>query len=173
MTKPQLNYIALLLNEGVMVFRGLGCWVVLGLYFAGSAMAGELAGIAGEWRTVRHGADVAISDCGDGTPCGFLLSVSADMTGGETKDVRNKNPELRDRPLIGVPILWGFSESEQGWRQGQLYNPDTGQIFRSSLELLSPDQLKVKGCLGPFCRQQIWTRLRSLSTEEQPDQTDE
>lgn len=144
-----------------MVFRSLSAWATQLACAVGPAMAGDLADITGHWRTVRHSADVAISDCGDGTPCGFLLSVSADMTGGETKDIRNKDPELRERSLEGLPILWGFSPDTDGWHRGRLYNPDTGQTFRSSMKLTSPDELKVKGCLGPLCRQQVWTRLHT------------
>ncbi|MEM7741860.1 MAG: DUF2147 domain-containing protein [Pseudomonadota bacterium] len=131
------------------------------------AAAGDLTALAGEWRTVRHGADVEIRDCGDGSPCGFLIFVSTDITGGEVNDVRNNDPSLRDRPLDGLPILWGFSKRDKGWYRGKLYNPDTGQTFRSSMELISPDELKVKGCLGPLCRQQTWVRLHSIQTKKQ------
>ena len=80
-------------------------------------------GFMGDWRTVRHGAEVKIVDCGDGAPCGFLTAVSNDIRGGATHDERNKDPELRARPLQGLPILWGYEKAETGWRRGKLYNP--------------------------------------------------
>ena len=123
------------------------------------ASANDVDTITGDWRTVRHGADVRIEDCGDGTPCGYLVSVSVDTRGDATHDARNKNPKMRARPLQNLPILWGYQKSERGWRSGKLYNPETGQTFRSHLKIVSPNKLKVKGCLGPFCREQIWTRL--------------
>ncbi|WP_425408730.1 DUF2147 domain-containing protein [Hyphococcus sp.] len=132
--------------------------------FIDAAQAGDLSEISGSWRTVRHGAEVKIIDCGDASPCGFLQSVDDDVSGGHTRDINNKNPALRDRPLDGLPILWGYLREEEGWRKGRLYNPETGQTFRSSLELISPDRLRVQGCIGPLCRQQIWTRINRYET---------
>jgi uncharacterized protein (DUF2147 family) len=124
-----------------------------------SANARDISDIAGYWRTVRHSAIVEIVDCGDGSPCGYLIWADAKYTSDETRDVRNKDKSLRDRPLRGLPILWGYDWSGEVWRGGRLYNPDDGKTFWSSLELVSEDELKVKGCIGPLCRQQNWQRL--------------
>ena len=117
---------------------------------------GELVGL---WRTARHGALVDIADCGDATPCGTLAWASEAVFAGNTQDVRNRNLALRERPLIGVPVLWGFLRHESGWRSGWIYNPEDGKTFRAKLQLLSIDELRVTGCLGPLCRSQIWTRF--------------
>lgn len=141
---------------GLMI-AGLVC-------LSGIAKASEISELSGNWRTVRHGAEIRIADCGDGSPCGYLVSVSDDVKDGHDQDVRNKKPELRHRSLNGLPILWGYSRNQDSWRKGKLYNPETGQTFSSSLALISEDRLRVKGCLGPFCRQQTWTRIRSSET---------
>ncbi len=145
--------------------------VVMGL--AVPAGANDLSDMVGDWRTVRHGAEVKIRDCGNGSPCGFLVSVDTDVSGGSVHDERNSNRALRDRPLDGLPILWGYSSMNSGWKQGRLYNPETGQTFRSSLDLISSDRLQVKGCLGPFCRQQTWTRIRRSETAQSEGSTHE
>ena len=139
--------------------RATGLLVTLLIALAPGAEANDVTALSGNWRTVMHGADVKIADCGDGSPCGYLVSVSDQVSGGHTTDIRNKNKALRARPLNGLPILWGYSRGSAGWAEGRLYNPDTGQTFRSTLKLIAPDKLQVKGCLGPFCRQQIWTRI--------------
>lgn len=142
------------------------CGVLLAVMLGqiGLADASEIDVISGEWRTVRHGADVRIEDCGNGTPCGFLVSVGSDIRGGATQDLRNKRAELRTRPLKNLPILWGYQKHTSGWKSGRLYNPETGQTFRSSLMVISENEIKVKGCLGPFCREQIWTRILDDNT---------
>ena len=151
---------ALLLNEeSLNMQRHVGLLIAVLMCLAGRVDASELSEVVGDWRTVRHGADVNIVDCGDGSPCGFLVSVSSDVKRGHTRDVKNHDPDLRERPLDGLPILWGYAPKENGWAKGRLYNPETGQTFRSSLVLISRDELRVKGCLGPFCRQQTWTRI--------------
>ncbi len=129
------------------------------LLLVGIASAEEVTSITGRWRTMRHGALVDIVNCGDGSPCGVLSWVAADIAQGAVTDARNPNRDLRGRALIGVPILWGFQPAEGGWESGRLYNPDTGQTFRSSVRLLAARQLRVTGCLGPLCRTEVWTRV--------------
>lgn len=131
------------------------------LVLAVGASAAPVDALAGQWRTVRHGALVEISDCGDGTPCGALVWVEDSVSGGQLHDVRNRQPDLRERPLIGLPILWGFLPDGEGWQNGRLYNPDDGKDFRADLQLLSSTRLRVTACLGPFCRSQIWTRINN------------
>jgi uncharacterized protein (DUF2147 family) len=141
------------------------------LVLAVGASAEAVDDLAGQWRTVRHGALVEITDCGDGTPCGALVWVDDTISRGHSRDVRNLNSNLRGRPLIGIPILWGFLPNGDdwpdgdGWHNGRLYNPDDGKDFRAHLQLLSPTQLRVTGCFGPFCRSQIWTRSNNPQTE--------
>lgn len=122
--------------------------------------------IEGEWRTVRHGARVQITDCGDGSPCGYLVSVDQSVSGGQDRDIHNPDPDLRTRPLSGLPILWGYSGEGSQWRRGHLYNPETGQTFRSSLQLMPDGRLKVKGCLGVLCRTQHWVSINPIQPEE-------
>lgn len=124
----------------------------------GPASAEGVGALTGLWRTARHGALVDIVDCGNATPCGALVWASAVVFEGNTHDVRNRNIELRERPLIGVPILWGFQPNEASWKSGRIYNPEDGKTFRANLQLLSNDELRVTGCFGPLCRSQIWTR---------------
>jgi uncharacterized protein (DUF2147 family) len=131
---------------------------IIYLVLAGGASAQGVDGLYGQWRTVRHGALVEIVDCGDGTPCGVLAWVDASISGGNVQDIRNTDLELRGRPLIGLPILWGFLPAREGWSNGRIYNPEDGKVFRAYLRLLSPTQLRVTGCYGPFCRSQVWIR---------------
>ncbi|MGB3624263.1 MAG: DUF2147 domain-containing protein [Henriciella sp.] len=146
--------------------RSVSGLMVLAIALApGPAVAGDLSDLVGTWRTVRHGADIRISNCGDGTPCGTLISVDLGIVGDSTRDENNRDKVLRSRPLDGLPILWGYSNGSDGWRNGRLYNPETGQTFRSSLSLISQNELKVRGCLGPLCRSQIWTRILSPTNQ--------
>lgn len=151
------------------MYRLMGLMTLALAAFSGLASASELSEIVGDWRTVRHSADIRIADCGDGSPCGFLASVGSDLTRGRTHDENNRDPELRHRSLDGLPILWGYSRKADGWKKGRLYNPETGQVFQSSLNLISSNRLRVKGCLGPFCRQQTWTRISAPQAAQLED----
>ena len=126
-----------------------------------AASAEGIEELIGVWRTIRHGALVEISDCGNETPCGTLAWASETVFKGNTQDIRNRNLALRERPLLGVPILWGFQSLDGTWQNGRIYNPEDGKTFRANLRLLSADELQVTGCIGPFCRSQIWTRANT------------
>ena len=91
----------------------------------------------------------------------FSYLVLAAGASAAPVDALAGEPDLRERPLIGVPILWGFLPDGEGWQGGRLYNPDDGKDFRAELQLLSPTRLRVTACFGPFCRSQIWTRIHT------------
>lgn len=112
--------------------------------------------VFGIWLSETGDGRVAISDCGDGTPCGNLVWVDPATTPTD-KDAMNRDLLLRDRPLIGVPILWGFEHGRTRWRRGSIYNPEDGETFRSTIRKKIDGTLEVKGCLGPICRTSIWT----------------
>jgi uncharacterized protein (DUF2147 family) len=42
---------------------------------------------------------------------------------------------LKDRPLVGLPVLWGFGQDGSQWSGGQVLDPESGKIYRASLTL--------------------------------------
>jgi len=126
------------------------------LCMASSASADVLADrVAGVWLVQKKDGKFDIRRCGESL-CGKLIwgKTIADP------DKKNKNPDLRRRALNSFMMLQGYKLSEDGdrWVDGQIYNPEDGNSYRSILEPGPDDTLKVKGCLGPFCQTQIWTR---------------
>jgi uncharacterized protein (DUF2147 family) len=115
----------------------------------------------GRWRTQMHSALVDIRNCANHSPCAFLAWVDQSVSQGNTTDIRNPNPALRTRPLIGVPIVWGLRRAGQRWEGGRVYNPETGQTFRSSMRYISDSKLRVTGCWGVLCRSEIWVKIDS------------
>jgi len=114
--------------------------------------------VKGSWRTQLHGALVEVRPCVNQAPCAYLTWIDSKRAGGVTLDLRNPDPSLRSRPLVGVPIVWGMRPNGQGWAGGRVYNPETGQTFRSSMKPLPGGKLQVTGCWGPICRSEIWVR---------------
>ena len=112
--------------------------------------------IAGVWLVQSKDGKFDIRRCGESL-CGKLIDGSKITM----RDKKNKNPDLRDRPLKGLLMMQGYKLSKDGgrWVDGQIYNPEDGNSYRSILEPGPDDTLKVKGCLGPFCQTQTWTRV--------------
>lgn len=111
--------------------------------------------VAGVWLVQSKDGKFDISRCGESL-CGKLIAG----TKISALDKKNKNPDLRARPLKGLLMMQGYKLSKDGgrWVDGQIYNPEDGNSYRSILEPGPDDTLKVKGCLGPFCQTQTWTR---------------
>lgn len=124
--------------------------------FATAQETSALNKVTGSWVTANGNATIDISDCGDGTPCGVIANISLPAERGDL-DINNSDPALRDRPLVGAQMIWGFSERSGGWRSGKIYNAENGKTYGSSLKRANDGTLEVKGCLGPICRTQVWT----------------
>ena len=113
--------------------------------------------IAGSWVTATRDGVVRIAPCGKSL-CGTLARFLVIPPGGaDQRDVHNPDAKLRNRKLLGLPILTGFSEDGAVWR-GTIYDPKAGKSYRSVLRRLDGDRLEVKGCIGPFCQTQVWRR---------------
>ena len=122
------------------------------------AMSDPNMSVLGIWETPEKDARIEITDCGDGTPCGDLIWIDPASADSEM-DINNPADTLRDRPLVGIRMVWGFTQRRDQWRSGKVYDPESGRTYRAELSLKDANQLKLKGCFGPICRSQIWSRL--------------
>jgi len=122
---------------------------------AGPALAA--APIAGNWITEEKDAVVAVGRCGQSL-CGKISRfLKPPPEGAGQRDVNNPDPAKRSRRILGLPVLTSFSEDGEVWR-GRIYDPKSGKDYRSVVRRLSSGKLEVKGCLGPFCQTQVWTK---------------
>jgi len=140
----------------------LAALIVLALNNSVNAEAFDVYGL---WLTQAKDAHIEVTDCGDGTPCGALAWVEPEMA-ESVHDIHNTDIELRGRSLIGIPIVWGYARDQKDWRGGYIYNPEYGEIYKSSMRLQKDGTLKVKGCLGPLCLTNIWTRVETRTKEK-------
>jgi len=93
---------------------------------------------------------VMVEDCGSKV-CGSLywLKKPASANGLPKRDKHNPNEALRDRPLCGLQILTGFQHANDAlWQDGEIYNPDDGLNFSSTMKLSPQGTLKIRGYVG-------------------------
>ena len=77
-------------------------------------------------------------------------------------DIRNPDPSLRSRPLLGAIILHGFRDAgHRTWRGGTVYDPLSGRTYRATLTLRDAQTLVVRGYVGLplFGRTVVWSRV--------------
>jgi uncharacterized protein (DUF2147 family) len=134
--------------------------VSLGLAVAvGPARAAD--GAKGTWRLSNGKVTVRVSPCGNGL-CGRVVGLRKprDDKGRPRLDKENPNPSLRSRPVIGLTILSNMRASGEGTWSGTIYNPDDGNTYSSSMQLVGPSTMKVNGCVaGVFCKSMKFIRV--------------
>ena len=42
---------------------------------------------------------------------------------------------LKNRPLVGLQVLWGFAQVGNQWSGGEILDPESGRIYHASLSL--------------------------------------
>jgi uncharacterized protein (DUF2147 family) len=126
-------------------------------------------GVTGTWKTADGEALIEIYPCGTKIcgrvawlrdPC-FPADDQEGMAGKPRTDRKNPNPEQRNRRVIGLQIMEGFTrDGDNRWVQGTIYDSDTGSSYRSRLTLIAPNRLELHGYIGIplFGRSSVWTR---------------
>ena len=123
--------------------------------FSATALAGAAEHkIQGLWvdnkDPSRQKFAVMVEDCGSKV-CGSLYWLKKPLfaNGLPKRDKHNPNQALRDRPLCGLQILTGFQPANDAlWQDGEIYNPDDGLTFSSTMKLSPEGTLKIRGYVG-------------------------
>lgn len=130
---------------------------IAALAFAQAIPAQAAEPITGKWVTADKDAVVTIARCGKSF-CGRISRfLETPPEGRDQRDVNNPDPAKRSRRILGLPVLTSFRIDDDLWR-GRIYDPKSGKDYRSVIRRLSPTRLEVKGCIGPFCQTQVWSR---------------
>jgi uncharacterized protein (DUF2147 family) len=117
------------------------------------------APIEGLWSTPTGNGQVEIYGCG-GAVCGRLITSDEIKANPAATDGKNKDRNLRSRPIKGLEIFSGFTGGPAEWKGGSLYNPDDGGTYRGSMTLENANKLKLTGCIfRPLCKSEVWTRI--------------
>ncbi len=135
-------------------------WVVAVSWMVGSAAAEEAGAILGEWKTDESIVEIVREDGGF---AGYIraLEEPLDEAGEPKRDVHNPDPDLRDRPIEGLRLMWGFSfDGEDTWEGGRIYDPRNGKTYHAKASL-EGDVLKLRGSIdrwGLVGRTAEWRR---------------
>lgn len=115
--------------------------------------------VTGRWLTQEKDSIVEIAPCGKSL-CGRVIRILKPTPDGKAATDRyNPDVALRNRPVLGLNILSGFTDGGSGWN-GRIYDPTSGKSYRSILARNPDGSLKVKGCIMMFCQSQRWTPVK-------------
>lgn len=140
----------------------LGALFLAGLSFAAPSSGRTAdAGPNGVWLTEKGDARVQVGRCGANL-CGKVVWLKDPIdhaTGKPAIDDQNRNPALRNRPVLGLQLFVGMHPAGPNSWSGQIYNADDGQTYDSTVAQSDADHLQVRGCVGPLCGGETWTRV--------------
>jgi uncharacterized protein (DUF2147 family) len=119
----------------------------------------------GMWKTLDDKTGEARSVIKVWTEKGEL---SGQITKLFRKPDENPNPlcdkctgENKDKPVIGMTIMWGLKQDGDEWNGGQILDPDDGKIYKCKVEVVEGGKkLEVRGFIGfaLIGRTQTWVR---------------
>ena len=145
-------------------------WLLLIFTLPASLFAFTGAGdIAGTWFNEDKDAKIEIAKCGDNY-CGKIVwlkdptyPAGSKLGTPGTPKLDDKNPDvaLRKGPLMGLEIIKGFQFAGGNiWKNGTIYDPDSGKTYSAKATLVSPNELALRGFIGVsmFGRTEKWTR---------------
>ena len=115
----------------------------------------------GYWQTSQS--IVHVKECNEEL-CAFIEEITIESIDDPMQilDSNNRNKSLRQRPMIGINLLQDFSYPNQNikiLRNGKIYDPGRGRVFKSNLYILDNGNLKVEGCFIRICGHEEWSRL--------------
>jgi uncharacterized protein (DUF2147 family) len=69
--------------------------------------------------------------------------------------------DLKDKPVVGMQIIWGMKQDGDEWKGGKILDPKTGKVYGCKLHVTDNGQkLEVRGFMGfsLLGRTQVWER---------------
>lgn len=118
--------------------------------------------ILGIWYNTEKSAQIEIVKNGSEFQGKIVkLENSADYS-TPPLDAKNENQKLRTRPINGLTILNGLKYSNGIWKEGKIYDPNTGKTYSCEVSLKNQSVLEVKGYLGFswIGRTVEWTKVK-------------
>ena len=135
----------------------LACLLLL---FVAGTLHADKSAVEGRWLTQDSDGWIRIELVGDSLE-GRIAGAPPGSPSERELDDRNPDPSLRSRKLDGLAIMTGFAYSGDGrWKNGRIYDPNSGKTYRCSVTLVDPDTLEIRGYIGValFGRTETWTR---------------
>lgn len=68
--------------------------------------------------------------------------------------------ERKDKPLIGMLMLWNLKKEAGRYVEGKIYDVDAGKEYKCSITQITPDKLQVTASLLFLSESHYWTRVK-------------
>jgi len=142
----------------------VGKLAVAGVLLGTAAWAGTTSPVGG-WRTIddntgKERSIVRINEV-NGELQGMVEKIF-DRPGDDPRHLcKDCKGERKDKPVVGMTILWGLKKDGDEWSDGEILDPDNGRVYRCKMTLSEDGtRLNVRGFIGISLigRTQTWHR---------------
>lgn len=138
--------------------------ILLSILLTASAFAADRTPV-GTWKTIDDDthepkAIVDITEH-DGVLSGHVVKLFRKPNEDQNPTCKDCSGERKDRPIIGMTILWNLHQDGDEWNGGEILDPDGGKIYRCKLHVdETGSKLEVRGFIGfsLLGRTQVWER---------------
>lgn len=127
-----------------------------------SAVESKQDDIIGVWLIEDKGEvveKIEIYKCGE-MYCGKIIWIKkTDSTETIVVDKKNKNKDLRNRPLLGLEVLKNYKfDGKSTWRNGKFYAHRKGRTVSPKLTLIDKNHLKIQVKILFVKKSFVWKR---------------
>lgn len=140
---------------------GAGFGSLCGLLLLAAAHAADPNSAAGKWKTIddKTGKPKSIVQVTESN--GVLTGKIVELLEGATEKTCGKcEGDLKDKPLVGMKILWDLKKAGDEWTDGKIFNPADGGTYTSKAKLTDGGKtLDVTGSWMFIKRTQKWQRV--------------
>lgn len=135
------------------------------LAYAGAGAAAQTPSPAGRWRTyddkTGEAKSIVVITEAAGVLTGHVERVFAPPSPNEHPLCDVCTGERKNRPVVGMRIMWDMKRNGDEFSGGRLFDPENGKTYRGRVRLVDGgSKLDVRGFIGVslFGRTQTWVR---------------
>ncbi len=132
--------------------RGLGLTLAVAGQAGFAVSAATTEPIHGTWENPTGDVRVLTHACGTEL-CGKVSWAS---------DIAKKDATAGGTPqLVGTSLLRNYRETKPGHWKGNVFVPDLGDTYYSTIKQIDANRIKISGCIlgGLLCKSQIWRKI--------------
>ena len=120
------------------------------------SFASDRSEVLGNWQAAGNSSTLEIYPCGEKL-CGKVawlkhpnfMDTKDGPLGTMKIDLKNPDPALRNRPILGLQVMEGLTPSgSDKWEKGKCYDPESGNTYKCMMRLASPEKLEMRGYIG-------------------------
>ena len=90
------------------------------------------------------------------------LKNPRDEQGVAKTDVKNPEPGLKSKPILGLEMLKDFVFADGKWTDGKIYDPKSGKTYSCNITQKGINEISIRGYMGISIigRSESWKRIK-------------